>query len=190
MERAPENLYYKWDSFFNLDDLKLIVATANKKHIRDYEETPAIIGGVSIKKSHTIGIIWADIKDLFIPLYEAIKITNRDNFGYHLYDLLNSDVLLFNTYDSKDKSEYNWHKDTETEKPFDVKFTILINTSIEPYEGGTLQFFTNGGELDIPEMNKAGAVIMFKSETPHRVLPVTSGIRRSATIFIKGPKFV
>ena len=61
MERAPENLYYKWDSFFNLDDLKLIVATANKKHIRDYEETPAIIGGVSIKKSHTIGIIWADI---------------------------------------------------------------------------------------------------------------------------------
>ena len=190
MERVPEHLFYKWESFFNLDDLHLIIATINKKHDREFKDIPAEREGVSIKKTKTKGILWLHIKDLLTQLERAIKITNRDNFGYHLYDLFDTDLLLFNTYNAKDESKYDWHKDAETDKAFDIKFTILINASIEPYEGGRLQFFTNGGELNVTEMDKPGSAIMFKADIPHRVLPVTSGIRRSITIFINGPKFV
>tara|TARA_Y100001951_G_C11155231_1_gene191554 strand:+ start:88 stop:660 length:573 start_codon:yes stop_codon:yes gene_type:complete len=190
MERFREHLYYKWESLFNLDDLHALHATINKKHEREFKDIPAEREGVVIKKATTKGIQWLHLKDLLTQLETAIKITNRDNLGYHLYDLFDTDLLLLNTYDAKDGSEYKWHKDAETNKAFDIKFTVLINASIEPYEGGTLQLFTNGGAAEVTEMNKPGCVVMFKSDIPHRVLPVTSGIRRSITIFINGPKFV
>jgi len=43
-------------------------------------------------------------------------------------------------------------------------------------------------QFSIPELTP-GSMIMFRSSTLHRVLPITKGIRESLTLFIQGPKF-
>jgi len=124
-------------------------------------------------------------------LDEALFVTNQDKYGYHLYNFLDCDTVLCNIYDAQQGHEYPWHKDGEKDgDKVCIKFTVLINASTEPYEGGQFQLFGNGGEINISEMDYPGCVIMFKSDIPHRVLPVTKGIRRSITIFMKGPHFV
>ena len=71
----------------------------------------------------------------------------------------------------------------------DIKFTMLINASLEPYEGGKFFIFGNGGEREVGELAKPGNVVILKSSIPHRVTPVTKGKRHSITLFYSGPKF-
>jgi len=117
----------------------------------------------------------------------AVNIANLD-FGYITFDPYGGQRLLYNTYQSKDKDHYDWHID-ESDKPnHDIKLSLLINLSTEPYEGGEFQTFVNGGVISHPDFDKPGSALMFKSHLNHRVLPVTSGTRKSLTMFIFGPK--
>jgi len=120
--------------------------------------------------------------DPFIPS------SNRERYGYNIDSVLNSDNVLFNTY-LKDNF-YDWHKDASNNYYHDIKFTILINNSTENYYGGDFQIFTSGGEHTISNFNKTGTVLMFKSDIPHRVLPVNKGKRNSIAFFIRGSKFI
>ena len=49
-------------------------------------------------------------------------------------------------------------------------------------------FHTN--EFSVPDYDKPGSMIMFKSHMNHKVSPVTSGERISLAGFLKGPKFI
>ena len=71
----------------------------------------------------------------------------------------------------------------------DCKLTLLINLSDEPYEGGQFQIHTENEPRTIDSYNKSGSAIIFKSHILHRVLPVTSGIRKSLALFLTGPRF-
>ena len=121
-------------------------------------------------------------------LDHAINIANLD-FGYITFAPFGGQNLNYNIYQSQDKDHYEWHIDESGSETTDVKLTLLINLSTEPYEGGEFQTFVNGGATSHPTFDKPGSAIMFKSQLNHRVLPVTSGTRKSLTIFIYGPKF-
>ena len=70
-----------------------------------------------------------------------------------------------------------------------LSMTVLLNDN---YEGGEFQFVTYGKEkceIDTPEFNKTGMIIMFPSDMEHRVALVTKGIRYSLVVWFLGPPF-
>ena len=186
-----ESLYYKWESYFNQAELLKLSETIYNKRNKEFKEIGAIVEGEKIKKATTLAVEWIAVKPLMKRLDEAVFVTNQDKYGYNVHNLLDCDTVLYNTYDAEKNHAYEWHKDGEkADDKVCIKFTVLINASTEPYEGGKFQLFGNGGETEVPAMNTPGSVVMFKSDIPHRVLPITKGIRKSITIFIKGPHFV
>lgn len=84
-------------------------------------------------------------------------------------------------------NHYTWHTDTFTlsNTPLDRKVSVvcLLNSAFE------------GGEFDVRLYSdyaadlKKGTMIAFPSILEHRVRPVLSGIRYSATMWFSGPKF-
>jgi len=114
-------------------------------------------------------------------------ISNKERFGYKLFDYNEEDFLHYNTYSSDNKGQYGWHTDCEEDFFVDIKLTVLINLSEEPYEGG--QFKLNISGFPVEELSNPGDMIMFKSHILHKVEPVTKGTRKSLTIFLKGPNF-
>ena len=80
---------------------------------------------------------------------------------------------------------YDWHMDigrgdASTRK---ISISILLN---DDYEGGELGFFITGDQSIKPD---AGQAIAFPSFLPHRVTPLTNGIRWSLVCWITGEPF-
>ncbi len=106
----------------------------------------------------------------------------NEQFDFNITGLMERPQLL--KYSAPSKG-YDWHLDigmgdASTRK---ISISILLN---EDYEGGNLSFFTDG-ETDIkPDL---GTAIAFPSYLPHRVLPVTKGVRWSLVCWIAGEPF-
>ena len=120
---------------------------------------------------------------------QAFQTANLD-FGYITFGPHSGEHLLYNTYQSKDKDYYDWHFDNSKSPTYDLKLTLIVNLSTEPYEGGEFQTWPSDYiNRNSNKFNNPGTAIMFKSHILHRVTPVTSGTRKSLTMFINGPKF-
>jgi PKHD-type hydroxylase len=132
-------------------------------------------------------ILWHKVKHLLNDITTKCFATNRDNYGFNIWPILDSDYVNYNTY--KKGNKYDWHKDSDTSLTQDTKFTILINLSTEKYKGGNLEHYSYGA-YEIKELNDPGSVIMFPSYVYHRVTPITQGKRKTLAIFIRGPKFI
>jgi len=95
---------------------------------------------------------------------------------------------------------YDWHID-ENPYPYDAKagpfeglvrklsFSVLLNDN--EYTGGDFEIEDqlpgyNPRSTIVEELNTAGSMIVFPSFTPHKVHPVTSGIRYSLVGWICG----
>ena len=148
-------------------------------------------------------------------LWHYIQKANRDNF---LYDLshIDGETLQYTRYE---KGEYyNWHKDSgisinyeprmnnisegntidntevhldylnqKTEYVRKLSFTLQLS-SPDDYEGGNVQLIDDSGLTYIAPRQR-GCIILFDSRTPHRVLKVTKGTRRSIVGWVVGPRW-
>jgi len=176
--------YWYWDKFFNIKDLKEITKICNNNLIKSID-SPATTTKTSIVKFCE----WRSVKNKLNNLYENIKCINTEYFGYNLYDLNEFDRIHINSYLYENKSQYDWHHDGSKSHVFDIKFTIIINTSLNKYEGGKFYLFDKGPK-HIEILDNPGSVLMFRSYINHKVEPVIKGTRDSMAIFVKGPKFV
>jgi len=84
---------------------------------------------------------------------------------------------------------FDWHIDVSpfTGSPQDRKITVvcLLNNP-EEFAGGDFELkFEEEKKIDL----KKGSVIAFPAFIPHRVTPVQQGLRRTATLWLTGPKF-
>lgn len=84
---------------------------------------------------------------------------------------------------------YDWHTDffplAESEIDRKISIVCLLSDPSE-FEGGKLElklYSTYEAPL------KKGSVIVFPSMIEHRVTPVVSGLRRTATVWMNGPRF-
>lgn len=101
------------------------------------------------------------------------------------YNITSSEAVQFAEYGID--QHYTWHCDTFvlSGKPTDRKITVvcLLNEGFE------------GGEFEVKMNNtytaplKKGSVIVFPSILYHRVTPILSGKRYSATMWFSGPRF-
>lgn len=103
------------------------------------------------------------------------------------YHITGNEAIQFAEY-SVDQ-HYHWHTDTFTlaGTPTDRKITVvcLLNDPSE-FEGGEFQMRLYN---EYPAPLVKGSIIAFPSILEHRVTPVLSGVRYSATIWLNGPRF-
>jgi len=85
------------------------------------------------------------------------------------------------------EQHYAWHTDTFALAgvPTDRKITVVCLLNDE-FEGGEFQVRLYS---DYTAPLKKGTMIAFPSILEHRVIPVTSGVRYSATMWFNGPRF-
>tara|TARA_R100000664_G_scaffold4680_1_gene9372 strand:- start:19 stop:567 length:549 start_codon:yes stop_codon:yes gene_type:complete len=176
--------YWYWDKFFNTKDLKEIKKICDNNLVKSVDR-PANTTKTSIVKFCE----WRSVKDKLNTLNELIKVINVQKFGYTLYDLNDYDYININSYFYQNQGEYDWHSDGSKSHIFDIKFTVIINTSLNKYEGGKFYLFDNGPK-HIEILDNPGSVLMFKSYINHKVDPVVKGTRDSIAIFVKGPRFI
>lgn len=103
------------------------------------------------------------------------------------YHITGNESIQFAEYCQE--QHYDWHTDTFTlsGKPVDRKLTVvcLLNDPSE-FEGGEFQVRLYA---DYTAPLVKGSVIAFPSILEHRVLPVKTGKRMSATMWLSGPRF-
>lgn len=186
MKKYP---YYHVNKYFNTNQINKINEIVEKNY-HGYEKEgngDYDLNGKSKKSSVVKLIKHSFLKKELSSLIDTFLITNIEEYGYSLYPLTNNDVFLYNTYQSETNSSYDWHKDISNNFVNDIKLTILINLS-NNYDGGEF-WINNGNPIMIEEFNNPGTAIIFKSDILHTVKPVTSGTRKTLTIFLYGPNW-
>ena len=126
-------------------------------------------------------------------LWHYIMNANKDNFLYDISHIEN-DMIQYTQYDKGDF--YNWHTDmdicdiNEPDKLVrKLSFTLQL-TNDDEYTGGDLEFadFDDSTyKFSVPKSR--GTVIVFDSRTPHRVLPIKSGVRKSLVGWVVGKRW-
>ena len=182
------NDYWYVKDFYKLKDRKLITKFIEKNYeqVEPKEWTATDKNKVSVKNTKTLIIKWGQIKNIVGNLDSVINFLNERNLAYHLFPFNDLNNCLFNIYDSKTKGSYDWHVDSSRSDIYDTKLTVLVNLS-EEYTGGTFHIF-NGTEYVVEQFGP-GSLLMFKSYLNHKVSPVLSGVRKTLTLLMGGPKF-
>ena len=113
-------------------------------------------------------------------------------FGYFSLFCLNFDLsgfgdeIQYTEYFGENNGHYSWHGDIGPNVPH-RKLSIVVQLSDpEDYEGGELELSAGSYLVDGPKTK--GTVIVFPSFVLHRVLPLTSGERRSLVSWVSGPR--
>lgn len=102
------------------------------------------------------------------------------------YDITGHENVQFGSYGPK--GHYGWHMDTFllSGQPVERKVSVIcLMSDPSEYEGGDLEIqLYNDYKVDM----KKGQLIAFPSILQHRVIPIISGIRNSAVIWLNGPR--
>jgi PKHD-type hydroxylase len=102
------------------------------------------------------------------------------------YELTGHENVQFGSYGPN--GHYGWHTDTFTLSglPIERKVSVVCMMSDrDEYEGGELQIrLYQEYTADL----KKGDIIAFPSILEHRVIPVISGMRSSAVVWLNGPR--
>ena len=182
---------WHWSEVLNKEEIKKVVniCESNESPLGDKRGLP-LDGEEPITKTAKVTCTrWEYLSEILDGVCENWLSCNQFEFGYNLFPMQKNELLNYNVYDSSNSGEYDFHIDCSPTNIYDIKLTAMINLSEEYYEGGDLIIFTAGKEKKISEFSSAGSSIMFKSWIPHKVTPVTKGIRKTISIFLAGPKF-
>ena len=157
------------------------------------------IGGID-KKLRISDVVWTKDQWIYDTIWPYMEEAN-EQAGWK-YDIRFAESMQITRY--KKGGFYFFHKDgkgdhlsayDEPDNEFmhghvrKLSMTVLLNDN---YEGGEFQFATlkeEECEIQTPEFNKKGSIIVFPSDMEHRVAPVTKGIRYSLVIWFLGPPF-
>jgi predicted 2-oxoglutarate/Fe(II)-dependent dioxygenase YbiX len=176
--------YFYHDSFFSVNECNSIRQQLQLSIDNNIVDQPA----AGVEKTSTVKFAtYGSLRSHLYKLNEFVTYINKNHFGFDLFNVSDSDTLLYNVYNFKKLGKYDWHQDSQTGECYDYKLTVLVNLSQEPYKGGEFELFLNGGATQIPAFDIPGSICIFPSWTYHRVLPVTAGERISMSQFYSGP---
>jgi len=121
-----------------------------------------------------------------------IHCANNSLFEYDLCQW--SDQIQYTVYDGKN-SHYSWHQDSTLSnykyqgKQLIRKLSIsLCLSSKDDYEGGEFQIMHGPKQMQTLKLD-IGDVVVFPSDSSHRIRPLKSGKRISLVGWFAGPKF-
>ena len=114
---------------------------------------------------------------------------NREHFGLDIERIFN---IQYTEYLAANKGFYHKHIDSFVGRGemYDRKLSMTIQLSdSDEYEGGDFEFDNDiiSDPFDKNIIREKGRVLIFPSFLPHKVNPVTKGIRKSLVTWIEGP---
>jgi len=116
------------------------------------------------------------------------QFTQANDEFFHV-DVSHIASLQFTTYKGNTQDYYNWHKDVvwKTAKSHQRKLSMSIQLS-DPatYTDCDLQFDCSPAP-DQNALRQRGSIVIFPSFVPHRVTPITKGVRHSLVTWLEGP---
>lgn len=131
-------------------------------------------------------VYFADSHHWFDAYLIQAALAGNQDCGWDFY-VTDNENIQYAEYGPE--QHYNWHVDVFplSGMPMDRKLTVvcLLNDPAE-FTGGEFQIRLYS-EYTAPLVK--GSVIAFPSFLEHRVVPVTSGVRKSATMWLRGPRF-
>lgn len=158
---------------------------------RDEAGDGGLVGG---EVHHTIrraDIAWLDDRTEAAWAMDRIVATvadaNRAHFHFDLTEF--GERMQVARYSGKAGGHYDWHTDIG-EGPLAArrKLTMVVQLSADDsYSGGALEVNASGRAVAVPRGQ--GDAVLFASFVPHRVMPVSEGLRASLTLWVHGPAF-
>jgi PKHD-type hydroxylase len=153
-------------------------------------EKPTVVGQYRLKE-HRVGHVHIlPSNNRTKPLYQILWDTAVDATTRH-YGLTLSGITRMPHYVEyhAGRGHFHWHNDYSHESiESPRKLTVIIQLSkADEYEGGELEVF---GAITSKAPRQRGSVICLPSFVPHRVTPVTRGVRRIIVAWIAGPRLV
>jgi PKHD-type hydroxylase len=117
------------------------------------------------------------------------QIIAQVNYDHFMFDIDGFEAFQYTKYAIG--QHYDWHWDYEFGwKNFNRKIScVMMLNDPSDYEGGEFEICNNGNLNDIKKFKAGkGDIIFFSSWMPHRVLPVTSGERKSLVCWVMGKR--
>lgn len=175
---------WAWADTFTADECERIINFA------DSDLTDGVtLDGKSGHRRSSVRFLYPEPQAqwMFERITGIVTQTNDEYFGFDLTALIEG--FQFTRYESP-SGHYDWHCDMAANTaPRKLSLTIQLSDP-DNYIGGDLQLSRGGAENDIEVMSRErGRAFLFPSWMPHRVTPVTEGVRYSLVAWVTGPPF-
>lgn len=143
---------------------------------------PAIRRSALAWVPETVGWEWVERR-----MVTLLADANREVFGFDLSGF--EERLQVARYEARRRGGFDWHGDrarTGLAARRKLSLSVQLSEGAE-YKGGHLELFADGHKWRAPR--KRGTAIFFASFLPHRVAPVSEGVRHSLVAWAHGPDF-
>ena len=179
------DLWQMWSGSLPEQSVKMILDKASNNQV---ERATTFSSEASSVRSSQVSWLSEDQEVLGL-LWPYVEKANITAFGVNV----SSDAeIQYTEYHSHEGGHYDWHIDVNwdnEEVDLDRKLSVTVQLS-DPseYEGGDFEF----SECPTPDPKHSklkGTVLVFPSYLQHRVLPVTSGMRKSLVAWFSGPRW-
>lgn len=142
------------------------------------------------QNSRNSNVMWVFPSDNSNFIFERFThLIPQVNYDHFMCDIQGFEPFQYTTY--KENEFYDWHMDsfdiyTDLERKMSIS---LVLSEPDTYEGGEFEIVFNGRvDKSVVVKPNAGDVIFFASTMPHRVKPVTSGVRKSLVTWVSGKR--
>lgn len=176
-------LYQTWPTSLTNAQIDAInvAAFSQTEHDATIFASPDKMAEIRVSTIRWLSDPW--ISDL---LWTYVRRANEDGFAV---DVDNDAEMQFTEYPADQGGHYDWHQDVHWngQAARDRKISVTVQLSdAGDYEGGDFEFDEVKTNADF---RSKGTVLVFPSYLRHRVLPVTSGTRRSLVAWFFGPRW-
>lgn len=164
------------------DSCNQVIAEMSGIEVRD--ATMGVDGAEKDTNTRNTNVRFGDSNYWLGKDFESIANQANQTCGWD-YHITGRENMQFAEYGPE--QHYAWHTDTFTlaGTPTERKITVVCLLNDE-FEGGQFQVRLYN---DYTAPLEKGTIIAFPSILEHRVIPVTSGVRYSATMWFNGPRF-
>ena len=184
-----EHEFVTWNDGFTEVEINTVIEVGDSL---EKEHSQIDNGKLSPKNVRISEIAWMYPTQENMWLYNRLSwILRQLNAQFYRFNITGFDEpFQYTIYkgSNDDGGHYCWHKDTGGDAPRKLSIVMQLSDPSE-YEGGDLELLNGNGDI-LKVEKKKGFIAMFPSYHPHRVTPVTSGIRRSLVVWASGPAFV
>jgi PKHD-type hydroxylase len=165
---------------------ELAASAAAETHVGGVTEVAADSRLETVRRSE---VSWLKPAPENQPVMAAIvDLAKQANGQLYRYQLEKFELPQLATYRAENEGFYGWHMDIGPGELANRKLSLIVAlTDPAEYEGGELQAFCDNEPATIPM--PLGRVVAFPSFMLHRVTPVTRGVRRSLTVWVRGNPF-
>ena len=172
---------------FTPEQCQLIINAGRSEPVQNGQVGGGAAGVVDTKTrtSHISWIPFNKMPEMYSTLENVMLRTNNNHFGFEGMKI--TEQAQYTEYPAG--GFYDWHIDSDVncvnEPPVrKISMTCLLSHESE-FEGGGLELMSDG-KIARP---KQGQAIFFASFIRHRVVPITSGVRKSLVMWFGGPSF-